>query len=183
MGHSEAESEWPFVTGICVVIISFFGFLGTLFSLWVLIRNKLKYKESFRKLLIGLCICDTLCLIRMVLMHFSYMGVYEISFKNKTIQWVLPIGFDIAEGGTKYYTLFISIERLIAIKCPKKLVSSRWEKGVSVFVPVIVIIFALVKYWTNNNAAFGILFYNVVPFTGIFLVNLWICKTVRINCK
>ena len=125
---SEEEDYWTFdmtfeivVHGVLLGCVGLLGLLGNCVSIVVLSRPQMK--SSINTILIGLVSCDSLLLVTSIFMlclrAFRYTGTSIFNFYVGSVYpyilpFLYPIGL-IAQTGSCYLTLAVTIERYLAV--------------------------------------------------------------------
>jgi len=115
------ESAVEFVVyGILLVGVGILGLLGNVISIVVLTRPQMK--SSINIILVGLVSCDSILIVTSILMF----GIKALSFNYEIHVFpyicgpvVYPVGL-IAQSGSCYLTLAVTIERYLAVCWPLK---------------------------------------------------------------
>ncbi|XP_059095091.1 uncharacterized protein LOC131889889 [Tigriopus californicus] len=107
------------VEGVVLTLVSSFGVMGTLMSIYVLVQPRLR--DSFSTFLTGLAICDSIFLTFAILMfglpslwtwYGNHIAVHIIPFSHGAIH--------VARMGTVYITMSVTLERFFAVVHPLK---------------------------------------------------------------
>jgi hypothetical protein len=105
-------------TSVSVINVSVPGIIGNFISFLIILNNRSNYISSFRKVLLCLTASDFLFLFHLLILHFSYLDKISLDFKDDNVRRAVTLFFNYAEGGSKYFTVAISFERLIVIGKP-----------------------------------------------------------------
>ena len=121
------ETRFEFVVhGILICAVGLLGLLGNLASIVTLSRPQMK--NSINTILIGLVSCDSLLIVTSLLMFsltvFHHTGWTIFEFYNDhiypfAIPFIYPVAI-IAQTGSAYLTVTVTIERYMAVCWPLK---------------------------------------------------------------
>ena len=112
------------VHGLLISSVGLLGLLGNLASIVTLSRPQMK--NSINTILIGLVSCDSLLIVTSLLMFsftvFRHTGwaLFEVYFQSiypYAVPFVYPVAL-IAQTGSAYLTLAVTIERYVAVCWP-----------------------------------------------------------------
>ena len=127
------EKEYFWISGVCLVVVGIFGFVGNIITCITLLSGNLR-RNSFYQLLIVLSIFD-ICFILSLGIRDGYQAL-ACEPHNENVSHLTYIALDVSLTGSIYITVAISLERYFGICFTKKKIKC----GVWIYViPVLII--------------------------------------------
>ncbi|XP_035700618.1 uncharacterized protein LOC110861449 [Folsomia candida] len=131
----------------------------------------------------ALSFCDFFLLVLSVIRTFSNLPLYKIDYDNPWISYPIFIWDFICTGGTKYYTVAISLERCFAICFPiaaHRYMTERRARWLAVGVFLFTLLVTLVSYlyrfhWDATSFhVFVAVVLHFAPFLAVLILNFCI---------